>query len=107
MNDALTDSAYQKKLDRWIFDIRRGRYPMRALLDAEMRNTVEQQLLSEYDNGTLPDTGLDALIDYNRTLIAIGGRTIDNVPDSIRSIVEQANDRPQDFHTYVYGNSKS
>ena len=90
-----------KRLQKWISDVRRGMYPLVTVLGKSARDKIESQLLKEYSDGTLPESGLEQLVKYQVDLIKINRRSIDDVPTKLKELTEQAlkDNMSPDFYT--------
>lgn len=79
----------EKRHERWIFDIKRGRYPIRTIPYTKLRNQIEKMMIDDYNNNNLGIGGIRNLIIYQINMIQLKWRTIDDVPEELKDIVNQ------------------
>lgn len=70
----------------WLKSVKRGTQPIFTIAP-KLRNAVEQELLSEYEDGSINEEGKNALIDYYLFQLRVGSKTMDSIPASVKEDV--------------------
>lgn len=90
-------SLYDKRFERFVYDIKRGRYPLLYITHTGVRNRVEHDLVELYVQGKLSHEGVVSLISDQIAMINLGWKTIELVPEGIRDMVMKVIDKGTDI----------
>lgn len=80
-------------LNLYIEEIDRGYHTFREVCSLADKWAIEKTLLEMYDNNTISENALNALIQLQLDCIKTGKRTFENVPIQLKDIVREKMDK--------------
>lgn len=75
--------------ERWVSNVVRGKFPLRAVLNKKYREKIENRIIDMYIDGSLTKPGLIALVEHQLILMKLGQRKIDTIPEAIRPLIQR------------------